>query len=275
MPDEVANLRRENIYKALVQYAGSFLLSILDDKIDFLHGRIEKIEFHQPFRSLNNKLEEESFQLRILTSNGTTEETNQSWIALRNASDRAFALMLEILIGRRITDAAEKLSTKFQDTSFEEFSSTDFQSALIEELLETAFWRAISIFKQKALRAEKIKKRVIEELEKCNNPFFVELGKNLNQQNESTSSHQFNAITFVMAQFWVMPNFPLWMMNNEAGSRFVGYILGEDVASENYAKIIERCGLPRFGRFPIRGIKVDRNGRFMGFELSRWAEGKV
>jgi hypothetical protein len=74
-----------------------------------------------------------------------------------------------------------------------------------------------------------------------------------------------------IARLWTHPLLPLWMMNNEAGSRAIGIISGDlaEVQVNNYAQIIKRAELLRFGGFPITGIitaRVDGLPVFKGFE---------
>ena len=72
-----------------------------------------------------------------------------------------------------------------------------------------------------------------------------------------------------VALCWTHPDVPLWMMNNEAGSKMVGMLYGDlsKVQVENYAQIIKRAKLPRFGGFPIMDANFDRNKKFIGYRF--------
>ena len=170
--------------------------------------------------------------------------------------------MLKVLTGKNVLEIAERLTENWNIHLLEEFS-------------ESTFWRTISLFSYEALQIKNVKKRVAEELRKGNGKFFVELGQQLDSRSKMRATPDFNRTIFTMAQFWVYPSYPLWMMNNEAGSRFVGYVLGTEVSVENYAQLIKRHRLIRFKTFPIRGINIHQNGKLMGFELSRWTARKV
>ena len=103
------------------------------------------------------------------------------------------------------------------------------------------------------------------------NPEFVErVSKELRNWRERRHKLRFpggDLITIACA--WTSPFTPLWMMNNEAGSKMVGMLCGDlsKVQAANYAQIIKRAELPRFGGFPIMDANFGRNKMFTGYRF--------
>lgn len=81
-----------------------------------------------------------------------------------------------------------------------------------------------------------------------------------------------------IARNWTNPLCPLWMMNNEAGSLVMEF-LGKGamkVSALNFAQIVKRGELVRFGRFPIRDFIQKKTTReFIRFEFSAWVKEKL
>ncbi len=142
------------------------------------------------------------------------------------------------------------------------------------ELVDSILWRFIALKNDKALDIPFVQRTIQTKMEQCDAQFFIKLGSKL--KNAANAERLgFNPIAFHMADYWTHANCPLWMMNNEAGSRFVGHLLGTSVSAENYAQIIKRYDLIRFGTFPIRGTKIHTDGKFMGFDFGRSVKFKI
>lgn len=143
-------------------------------------------------------------------------------------------------------------------------------------LLDAMLWRFIALKNEKALNIPFVQRTIQTKMEQCDARFFIKLGSKLKNAADAKQVC-FNPIAFHMADYWTHANCPLWMMNNEAGSRFVEHLLGTSVSAENYAQIIKRYRhwLLRFGTFPIRGTKIHEDGSFMGFEFSRSVKFKI
>lgn len=146
------------------------------------------------------------------------------------------------------------------------------EDSLAEEAL---FWNCILLDPAAAIASDRIRDYIGLRLAARDAQFIVELGDAFRYAMSPRPRKAFNPVLRIMAQYWTHPEYPLWAMNNEAGSRYVGHLLGKNVSSDNFAQLVKRNKLPRFGKFPISGVKISKNGVFMGFEFSNWADGKV
>lgn len=195
-------------------------------------------------------------QEKIILMNKDKQKREKVRQRLDKAHEDSLTMMLALIVG-------DPLPAEIEDSG-------------TAELVDSILWRFIALKNDKALDIPFVQRTIRTKMEQCDAQFFIKLGSKL---KSATAAKQvcFNPIAFQMADYWTHTNCPLWMMNNEAGSRFVGHLLDINVSAENYAQIIKRyhyC-LLRFGTFPIRGTRIGKDGSFLGFEFSRSVKFKI
>ena len=215
-------------------------------------------DFYRLMSTTRDRMKDDSIQKKIIDLYEGTENGTIVWKEFEKARQTAGAIFVKLLFGSSLLKKSAQL-----------LACTSDSPRLRTEFFDAIFWRYVSIQKGNPLNLPVIRASITKKLESGDGKFFVKLGAEL-ANTKSLRGLVFNSILFKMAEYWVNPDAPLWMMNNEAGSVFVGQLLRENVSAENYAKLIVRYNFVRFGTFPINQTKIDRSGNFTGFGFSKW-----
>jgi hypothetical protein len=238
---------------------GSFPLHLFEELETFLHQTntngvpaLEPVRIHQAFRGRN---ELNSLQSRILFATTGGNLSHPLWTRYEEALARSIRLLGDTVLGAEGAKFANRVG------------SVDYFNVIA--------WRYAEIDAEAAMTIPLFQEIILARLKANNVAFFIKLGLAFTKSQTAMRIRDLNPIVLKMAEYWVHPDFPLWMMNNEAGSRYVEHLLRTDVSAENFAQIIKRHDLPRFGKFPICGVRISKDREFLGLELSRWIEKKV
>jgi hypothetical protein len=193
-----------------------------------------------------------SIQSRILFASTSGNLSHPLWKRRERAEESSIRLLGNTILGAQGTRVAHLVaSKKYFDAIALRYAEINAEAAM-----------AIPLFK----------KIVLSRLDENDAGFFIQLGTYFSKSRSRKRIPQLNFIALKMAEHWTHPDAPLWMMNNEAGSRYVGHLLSMNVSADNFSQIVKREALVRFGKFPIRGVRISKQKEFLGFELSRWVD---
>lgn len=140
---------------------------------------------------------------------------------------------------------------------------------------DSIFWDLIAGDPAETFKENRAREYIQSRLNAGDLEFFVALGISIQESLSPKRRLPFNPALQTIAQYWTHPDYPVWMMNNEAASRFVEFIAQRPLSAENFAQLVKRNGLVRFGRFPIRSVRIKTvagKKTFLGFEMSRWVK---
>ena len=253
-PTQNANNRRQG------KLGESNSVALLDELEVFLHptaaGKLVPEMANVNLSHLvGSQLKSDSLQARILQKTTQGQKSHPLYQTFKAAVRSSHRLLGEVILGRGKVEFAAQAGSR------------DYYNAIV--------WRYAEMNAESAITIPLFKDILLARTEEGDVSFFIQLGKCFEQSQTALRISDLNSITLKMAEYWVHPDFPLWMMNNEAGSMYVGSQLGANVSTDNYAQIIKRRRLVRFGKFPISGIRMTRDKRVIGVELSRGVDGKV
>jgi hypothetical protein len=240
--------------------ASRYTRFLTDEAEVFLHPQLLRTHVAQLAgldiaKVMRPRPESNSIQRRILDFVSSGHSAHPIWKTYKEAQEVSRRLLGEMILGAEGSKVAHRVGSKEHD--------------------DAIAWRYAELNPTVAMTVPLFLEIVLKRLKSGDAEFFITLGESLAKGERNKRVSNLNTIGLKMAEYWVNPECPLWMMNNPAGSMMVSLLLKIEVSVDNYAKIIDRDNHVRFGRFPIRDVRISREREFLGFELSAWVKLEV